>query len=143
MIAAVQNLAGEVAAIHRTFLTGDGRKAPVEPVKMALGPIRGCAIRFAKAGERVAIAEGIETTLSVAQACPDLPTWCAISASNLPLIELPAVVREVIICADADEPGEKAAHDTAQRFLREGRKVRIARPEAGLDFNDHLRCERA
>ena len=39
MIAAVQNLAGEIVAIHRTFLTGDGRKAPVEPAKMALGPI--------------------------------------------------------------------------------------------------------
>jgi hypothetical protein len=143
MVAAVQNLAGEIAAIHRTFLTGDGRKAPVEPVKMALGPIRGCAVRFAKAGERLALAEGIETALAVAQACPDLAVWCALSASNLPLIELPATVREVIIAADGDEAGQQAAQVAALRFTGDGRKALITRTARGLDFNDYLRRERA
>jgi DNA primase len=54
-------------------------------------------------------------------------------------VELPAAVREVVIAADNDEPGEKAARDAAQRFLAEGRCVKIARPSKGKDFNDVLR----
>jgi putative DNA primase/helicase len=137
MVAAVQNLTGEIVAIHRTFLTGDGRKAPVEPVKMALGPIGGCAVRLAPAGESLALAEGIETALSVQQAT-GIATWAALGTANLARVELSAIVHEVIICADSDMSGvgEKAAHEAAQRFLREGRKVRIARPHGGKDFNE-------
>ena len=58
---------------------------------------------------------------------------------RLRAVELPDAVREVIIAADNDEPGEKAALDAAQRFLAEGRRVKIARPSKGSDFNDLLR----
>jgi len=44
----------------------------------------------------------------------------------------------VIILADGDEPGDAAALDAAMRWKREGRTVRIARPPAGMDFNDVL-----
>lgn len=137
MVAAVQNLAGEIVAVHRTFLTGDGRRAPVEPVKMALGPLRGCAVRLAKAAATLALAEGIETALSVQQAT-GLATWATLGTSNLASVELPACVREVIIFADGDDPGERAALVAAERFTREYRKVRIARPAIGTDFNDYL-----
>jgi putative DNA primase/helicase len=139
MVAAVQNLAGEIVAIHRTFLTCDGRKAPVEPAKMALGPIAGGAVRFAKAAETLALAEGIETALSVQQAT-GIPTWAALGTANLPHIELSAIVREIIICADADRNGvgERAAEAAARGFLRHGRRVRVARPPVGADFNDLL-----
>ena len=139
MIVAVQNLAGEIIAINRTFLTGDGRKAPVEPVKMAFGPIRGGAVRLASAGETLALAEGIETALSVQQATA-IPTWATLGTANLQRVELPAIVREVVICADADRngAGERAAQAAAQVFLRNGSRVRIVRPPAGSDFNDVL-----
>lgn len=137
MLAAVQNLAGEIVGVHRTFLTGDGRKAPVEPVKMALGPLRGCAVRLAKAAATLALAEGIETALSVRQAT-GVATWATLGTSNLASVELPACVREVIIFADGDDPGERAALVAAERFTREYRKVRIARPAIGTDFNDYL-----
>jgi putative DNA primase/helicase len=48
------------------------------------------------------------------------------------------LVRDVIIAGDADEAGESAAHIAAQKFLREGRRVRIARAPTGRDFNDML-----
>jgi len=137
MVAAVQNLAGEITGIHRTFLTGDGRKAPVEPVKMAFGPIRGGAVRLAPASETLALAEGIETALSIQQAT-GIPTWAALGTSNITRVELPNCVREVIICADGDPAGERAAHAAAHRLIREGRTVRIARPEPGTDFNDMI-----
>jgi putative DNA primase/helicase len=52
---------------------------------------------------------------------------------------LPAVVKDVIVLADGDDAGEKAAVEAATRWRREGRRVRIARPPRGLDFNDVLR----
>ena len=56
---------------------------------------------------------------------------------------LPANAREIIIFADGDNAGEKAAQEAAKRFSAEGRAVRIARPPAGMDFNDVLTKEMA
>jgi DNA primase len=66
------------------------------------------------------------------------PAWAALSTSGLRTLDLPADVREVIVLADGDDPGEAAARDCAWRWKREGRRVRIARPPQGMDFNDLL-----
>jgi hypothetical protein len=61
MVAIVQRPDGQFAAIHRTFLKDDGSgKADLDPPKMALGPIRGGAVRLAKTGNTLAVAEGLE-----------------------------------------------------------------------------------
>lgn len=63
-----------------------------------------------------------------------------------PGIRLPAEVREVVILADADGKDpvntEMLLTRAARRFEAEGRRVRIARPPAGMDFNDWLRSTR-
>ena len=129
---------GAPLAIHRTFLARDGHgKAPVEPTKMMLGPCRGGAVRLGPIGDRLMIAEGIETALSAMQATRQ-PAWAALSTSGLRTLELPDHVRDVVVLADGDEPGEAAARDAALRWKREGRRVRIARPPPGFDFNDVL-----
>jgi phage/plasmid primase-like uncharacterized protein len=129
---------GAPLAIHRTFLNRDGQeKASVEPTKMMLGPCRGGAVRFGLVVDRVMIAEGIETALSALQAT-GRATWAALSTSGLRALELPACVREVVLLADGDEPGETAAQAAAVRWTLEGRKVRIARAPRGFDFNDML-----
>ena len=123
-------------AIHRTFLARDGTgKAPVDPQKMMLGPCRGGAVRLAEADAVLMVGEGIETCLSAMQAT-GYPAWAALSASGLPTLELPSIVSEVIFLADGDPPGEAAARCGARRWVRQGRRVRIARPPRGLDFND-------
>ncbi len=125
--------------ILRTFLARDGAgKAPVEPSKMMLGPCRGGAVRLAAGvGEVLLVGEGIETCLSAMQVTGK-PAWAALSTSGLRTLELPHAVRHVIVLADADAPGEAAAHSCASRWRREGRRVRIARPPQGMDFNDML-----
>jgi DNA primase len=44
----------------------------------------------------------------------------------------------VIVLADGDAGGEAAARDCGLRWKRQGRRVRIARPPQGMDFNDML-----
>jgi putative DNA primase/helicase len=125
-------------SIHRSFLARDGvGKAPVDPAKMMLGPCRGGVVRLASPGDVLMVGEGIETCLAAMQATGQ-PAWAALSTSGLRTLDLPDAVRNVIVLADGDEPGEAAAQDCAWRWKREGRRVRIARPPRGADFNDLL-----
>jgi putative DNA primase/helicase len=66
------------------------------------------------------------------------PAWAALSTSGLRALDLPTDVRDVIVLADGDDAGEAAALDCGLRWKREGRRVRIARPPRGCDFNDTL-----
>jgi DNA primase len=133
-----QGAHGKPLGVHRTFLARDGRgKAPVEPAKMMLGPCRGGAVWLGPAGDLLMVGEGIETCLAAMQAS-GRPAWAALSTSGLRALDLPHAVRDVIVLADGDDPGEAAAQECARRWKREGRRVRIARPPQGTDFNDLL-----
>ena len=129
---------GKPIGIHRTFLARDGHaKAPVEPAKMMLGPCRGGVVQLGPAGDLLMVGEGIETCLAAMQAS-GRPAWAALSTSGLRALDLPHAVRDVIVLADGDDPGEAAAQECAWRWKREGQRVRIARPPQGTDFNDLL-----
>ena len=139
MVALVKRGADDTPlAILRTFLARDGQgKAPVEPAKMMLGPCRNGAVRLSDPSDVLMIGEGIETCLAAMQVTGH-PAWAALSTSGLRALDLPKCVRDVIVLADGDDPGEAAARDCALRWMQQGRRVRIARPPRGLDFNDML-----
>ena len=125
-------------AIHRTFHARDGvGKAPVDPQKMMLGPCRCGAVRLGRPRDLLLVGEGIETCLA-AMVATGHPAWAALSTSGLRALDLPKDVCDVVILADADDAGEAAAQDCALRWKRQGRRVRVARPPRGLDFNDML-----
>jgi putative DNA primase/helicase len=140
MVALVTSADDRPVAVHRTWLAPGGRgKAPIEPQRMSLGPIRGGAVRLAPATDEVVVAEGIETALSVMLAT-GLPAWAALSAGGIRALQLPASIRAIVVATDNDDQGESkdAAQEAAQRWLHEGRRVRIATPPANCDFNDLL-----
>ena len=138
MVALVCDYDGAPLAIHRTFLARNGvGKASVDPQRMLLGPSRGGAVRLAEPSKIIMVGEGIETCLAAMQAT-GLPAWAALSASGLTSLELPDTVRDIIMLADADEAGEAAAQTCARRWIKQGRRVRIARPPTNQDFNDLL-----
>ncbi len=159
MLAAITAAQGAHVGTHRTWLAQDAggvwRKAPLRDPKKTLGPYAGGFIpvargmsgrpmREAPEGDAVAVAEGIETALSVAIACPSLRVIAAVALPNMGRINLPPAVSRVILCADNDDDNPKAGellHRAANRFASEGREVRIARPPIGKDFNDTLRAE--
>lgn len=157
LVAAIVDADGSHAATHRTWLAqgDDGRwtKAPLANAKMALGPLAGGAIRLwrgqsgrqlaqAPVGETVAIAEGIETALSVVVACPHLRVLAAVSLSNMGRISLPPTVETVVLAADNDSGNPVAQRALAQairHYQAEGREVRVAIPPTpGTDWNDVL-----
>lgn len=141
MIGLVEHVSHGPTAIHRTFLSAEGSgKAAVEPDKASLGPVAGGAVRLAqvRVGQWLVVAEGLETTSSVIQAC-DLPGWAALSAGGIKSLVLPPSANMVLICADNDANGvgQRNANAAAERFLAEGRRVRVALPpRSGIDFND-------
>lgn len=127
--------------------------------KIMRGVCRKGAVRLTPAEDLMVIAEGLETSLSVLQALYDdevkaphidgepVGVWAALSLDNMGMIELPDGVREVILAGDGD--GKLPAADdavrkdpdelleaAAARHRDLGRNVRIARPPAGVDFND-------
>jgi hypothetical protein len=156
LVAAITDAAGAHVATHRTWLaqTGDRwGKAPLVDAKMTLGRYAGGSIRIwrgasalplarAPAGETVVIAEGIETALSVAIACPELRVLAAVSLANMARLELPAAIGTVILAADNDADNDKARaglQRAVDRFAGEGRSVRLAMPDTpGADWNDVL-----
>lgn len=141
MVAAVQAPDRTIFGLHRTFLCFDGRdKASVSHPRKMLGQVTTGAVRLAAAGPEIAVGEGIETCLSFMQAT-GLPTWAALSANGLSAIVLPPlpVAATVHVLVDLDPAGERASLFAANRFHREGRKVKLERPLAGKDVNDALR----
>lgn len=141
IICAVQAPDGKVVAIHRTFLKSDfSAKANVNQARMMLGPLSGNTVRLAPAAQKMALAEGLENGLSVLQACPSFPVWCGLSAGNL-APQLPAVVKEVILCIDGDLPGSpafEASEKAAQKLIARGLRVRKFRAPPRMDHNDLL-----
>lgn len=146
MIAAVLDKeARRIIAIHRTYLKPDGMaKADVSSAKMILGPYRGGHVRLdLLVTDKLAIAEGIETALSVKKACPHLPVWAALSLGNMDA-PVPDSVTELILCADGDNKDQGSADKillgAVKLFARRGRTIKIARPTPGMDFNDMMRA---
>jgi hypothetical protein len=100
----------------------------------------------APGGSEVVIAEGIETGLSIALACPERRVLTAVSVGNMATVELPPQIGTVIIAAENDGFAPQAMvalQRGVDRFRGEGREVRVARSPRGSDMNDLLRGDAA
>lgn len=141
LVALAASAGNFATGIQRTYLNASGTgKASVPKPKLSLGRIRGSAIRLAPCAAEMIVCEGLEDGLTLQQEL-GIATWVAAGVGNLKTMDLPAGVRSVVIGADVDEngSGEAGARAAAERFVSEGRTVRIIRPYAGFkDFNAEL-----
>jgi putative DNA primase/helicase len=140
MIAMVSGPDDAPATLHRTYLTSDGRKAPViEPRRLMPGIIaKGAAIRLGPAGDVLGIAEGIETALSVT-ALFGVTCWAAVSAAMMAAWQPPDEAKRIIVFGDNDlsYAGQSAAYALARRLRSDERVVEVQIPtEVGADWND-------
>ena len=139
MLGLVTGVDDQPVGVQRTFLNQNGTaKARVPKPKLSLGSIRGGAFRLAPSSPTLTITEGAEDGLTLLQEL-GTPVWVAVGASNMITMDLPNLVKSVIIGADADPAGESAARVAAERFASQGREVRIIRPlSPHKDFNAEL-----
>ena len=142
MLALIRGPDGLPQGVHRTWLQPDGSgKTTESPAKAMLGPASGGAVRFGPDRPVIALAEGLETALSVGLASR-LTVWACLSTSGMKGLLLPPlpVASVVVIAADNDAAGLEAARVTAARLEAEGRAVSVVHPQReGADFNDLLR----
>jgi len=144
----------DMIGVHRTWIdrtpSGAWAKAPLRKAKKVLGQQLGGYIPLARGasgqplakapeGDVVAICEGIEDGLTIATEMPDWRVLAAINVGNLGNLDLPASIGTVVLCLDRDgeNPASAASVEAAvERYHREGRDVREARPPEGYkDFN--------
>lgn len=138
LVALVLDAAGHPATLHRTYLTPEGRKAPVSsPKKLMPHPNRlaGGAIPLGEPGGLLGVAEGIETALAVTQAT-GMPVWSCVSASLLARFEAPPCVETLVVWADKDrsEAGQQAARALKARMWERGIQCRILAPPQAVPY---------
>lgn len=134
---------GASSIIHRTYLTQDGQKAAVSPVRMLMPgdvPIGGAVRLMAPVDGTIVIGEGIETCLAASRLW-SMPAWACLTAGLLAAWKPSDGIERVVIAGDNDESfsGQYAAYSLARRLSRLGIRVevRIA-PDIGTDWNDVL-----
>lgn len=141
LVALVAGPDDQPCGIQRIFLTDDGRKAnlPNGKVKFSLGRIRGGAIRLTPGAVSGMVLSGsVEDGLSLVE-IEGRAVWAAPGEEMLAGMMLPEPVRSVVIGADADEAGYRFAAKARDKFMSEGRMVRIIVPTNGAkDFNEEL-----
>lgn len=141
LLAVVRDCAtGEGKTLHRTFLSGDGGKAPVERQRALMpapGDLGAVNIQLGQSGPILGIAEGIETALA-ASARFGVPCWAAINTTIMAKWQPPDGVEKVIVFGDCDPKygGQAAAFTLAHKLSRHWEtEVRI--PEIfGTDWAD-------
>lgn len=127
MLALLEPNQGKAVGIHRTYLTPEGIKAAVNPVRMVLGEC--AAVRLGGSQERLGVAEGIETALCASRAFR-MPVWSALNANGMKTWEPPEGVTSVVVFGDNDSnfTGQDAAFHLAHRLKLKGLEVRVEIP---------------
>lgn len=154
MVAAMRNLAGDITAVHCTFLRADGSgKADVAEPKLMRGDAKGSAIRLTRGVDDmpleealvsgviggIAVGEGIENCLSCAFDVPER-IWAAGSFDLMMALPVDHAAFDPVIYLLDNDNNAKAA-DQVQDRLDElqglGKSATSMRPPGGVkDFND-------
>jgi DNA primase len=172
LIAAFQGSSGRVTAVQRIWLepeyieAGDPKGARLKDAKkMAKGVLGDGAMRLAKPGPIMGLAEGLETALAAGRLY-STPTWALGGVSRLgypahltepkdgskprrvdsrpPSVWVPDEVRHLFIFGDGNEVGRQVAEFAAawwnHAWRGTGRRAEAVLPKVGYgDFQDELR----
>jgi hypothetical protein len=127
--------------IHRTWIQEDNPKALDRRLlgghEKKGGVIRLWPDEYVTYG--LAVAEGVETALSLASEY--MPIWSLVDAGNMAAFPVLAGIETLVIGADHDEAGQKAANRLEAAWKAQGREALIIQPEHFKeDFNDMERA---
>lgn len=141
MLTAFRTIVGDrLIAVHRTFLTADGKKID----RQMLGPVKGAAIKI-DADENVEqglmIGEGFETCLA-ARMLGFRPAWALGSAGAIADFPVLSGIDVLTILAETDDSGAnaKAMRACGNRWAAADREVIVATPYIRGDMNDAVQA---
>ena len=128
-------LTDEPRAIHRTFLTADGKKVD----RRMLGIAKGAAIKIDRQpgiDGRLTIGEGFETSLASRLANLG-PAWALGSAGAVHSFPIVAAVQRLTVLAENDPTSRRSVRAVRDRYLKSRRPVDVVTPRRGLkDYHD-------
>jgi len=129
LLAAVCDDRGLVA-VHRTFLDPKtGWKAAIsEPRRMLGRPAKG-AVRLTTPEHILGLAEGIETSFAATQLF-GLPVWAVLGNERFGMVSIPAHVERLVILADNDAGGRRAAGLAQNGLQRDDMTIEMVWPPA-------------
>lgn len=137
-------LTGAPIGLHKTWVCEDGTKADTPgPARLLLAGHRkaGGCIRLwpdEAVTHGLGVAEGVETALSLAHAYQ--PVWALIDAGNLSTLPVLGGIGHLVIAADADPAGRRAASEAAARWSAAGITSSIVTAaHDGQDLNDTIK----
>lgn len=136
-------LTGEAMSLLRGWMNADGSKPDIEPQRMLLGShhktdgvVKLWPDEAVTTG--LGVCEGVESALSLAHGFK--PVWACIDAGNLAQFPVLDGIDYLVIGADHDEAGIKAAERCMARWKAAGREAAVVMPrEPKYDLNDLAR----
>jgi putative DNA primase/helicase len=124
-----------ITAVQRVRLDADGHKID----RRMLGVVSGAAIKLAIPNDgNLAVAEGVETAMAAMQ-LGFHPTWALGSCGSIARLPVIDGISQLTLLGEVDAASADAIKTCSTRWLRAGRRVRIAMPDDGCgDLNDEL-----
>jgi len=137
-------ITGEPMSVHRTWIDPGrpGKKAEVDPPRMYWSglPTKHGVVRLwpdESVSTGLGIGEGIETCLALAHAYA--PVWACLDAGHVADCPLLLGIEALVIAADHDDAGIKAAKSCATRWVSHGIEVAIVMSQyPGRDVADEV-----
>lgn len=140
-VAGITGADGALQGVQVTLLTAHGTaKAAVPTPRRVIGKLMGGVVRLAEVRDELAIGEGVETLLSASEMF-GVPAWAALSADNLARIVISKPLRRIIIAADNDDAGIRAADALRGRMTHSTIVEMEVAPPGFNDWNDWARAQ--
>lgn len=141
LVSAISDAQGALQGVQVTLLSTHGTaKAAVATPRRVIGKLMGGTVRLAEAQDELAIGEGVETMLTASDVF-GVPAWAALSAGNLARLIISHPLRRLIIAADNDEAGMRAAQSLRARMTGSTLVEIEAAPAGFNDWNDWARAQ--
>jgi len=141
LVAAITDAQGALQGVQLTLLSVHGTtKAAVPTPRRVIGKLMGGIVRLSDPQDELVIGEGVETMLTASDVF-GVPAWAALSADNLSRVVITHTLRRLIIAADNDDAGMRAAQSLRAGMTNSTMVEIEAAPPDFNDWNDWARAQ--
>jgi len=129
-------ITNEVKAVQVALLDFDDSGDPDVDLEFSIGSTTGAAFQLTPANTVLAIANTIESGMAFCQST-GLPTWASCSASEFTQINLPPIVKKLVIVGDNNTEGREIAFNAAEEYSKRGIIAETRFPAIIKYYYDH------